>query len=264
MKRLPIPAAAPALLAAAALALSGCGDVDDGGSASAGADKGGKTLTVFAAASLTETFTSLGKTFESSHPGVKVRFNFGGSSTLAQQIVQGAPADVFAAANTTTMKTVTDRGAASGQPTVFARNRLVIAVSGSGESKVKGLSDLADRGLKVVLCATQVPCGSAADKALQAAGVKVTPVSREQDVKAVLTKVRMGEADAGLVYRTDVRAASGQVKGVEFAESAKAVNDYPIAPLAEAPQPALAKEFVGLVLSQQGRTVLTRAGFEAP
>ncbi|GAA3508348.1 molybdate ABC transporter substrate-binding protein [Actinomadura keratinilytica] len=263
VKRLPIPAAAPALLAAAALALSGCGDVD-GGSASAGADKGGKTLTVFAAASLTETFTALGRTFESSHPGVKVRFNFGGSSTLAQQIVQGAPADVFAAASPATMKTVTDQGAASGQPTVFAGNRLVIAVSGKVEGKVEGLPDLAGRGLKVVLCATQVPCGAAADKALRAGGVKVTPVSREQDVKAVLTKVRMGEADAGLVYRTDVRAASGQVTGVEFAESAEAVNDYPIAPLAEAPQPALAKEFVGLVLSRQGRTVLTRAGFEAP
>ncbi|WP_344951904.1 molybdate ABC transporter substrate-binding protein [Actinomadura miaoliensis] len=263
MKRVPIPAVAPALLAAAALALSGCGDVGDGG-ASAGAGKGGRTLTVFAAASLTETFTALGETFEGSHPGVKVRFNFGGSSTLAQQIVQGAPADVFAAASPATMKTVTDKGAASGRPAVFARNRLVIAVPKNEAGKVRALPDLAARGLKVVLCAEQVPCGAAAGQALRAGGVKVTPVSREQDVKAVLTKVRMGEADAGLVYRTDVRAASGQVTGVEFPESAEAVNDYPIAPLAEAPQPALAREFVGLVLSQQGRTALTRAGFEAP
>jgi molybdate transport system substrate-binding protein len=195
---------------------------------------------------------------------VKVRFNFGGSSTLAQQIAQGAPADVFAAASTATMKPVTDAGDASGQPRVFARNRLVIAVPKNEAGKVKSLADLADRKLKVVLCAPQVPCGAAARKALDAAGVKVTPVSQEQDVKAVLTKVRMGEADAGLVYRSDAEAASSQVTGVEFPESAKAINDYPIVALAKAPQPALAEEFVALVLSPQGRTALTQAGFEGP
>ncbi|MBX6766525.1 MAG: molybdate ABC transporter substrate-binding protein [Actinomadura rubrobrunea] len=255
--------AAPFLAAVTALAVAGCGDVEDG-DASAGAERGGKTLTVFAAASLTETFTSLGKAFEAAHPGVTVRFSFGGSSTLAQQIVQGAPADVFAAANTATMKTVADRGAASGRPQIFARNRLVIAVAKDAAGKVASLRDLAGRDLKVVLCAEQVPCGDAADKALRAGGVRVEPVSREKDVKAVLTKVRMGEADAGLVYRTDVRAASGQVTGVEFPESAKAVNDYPIAALADAPRPELAREFVQLVLSGQGRAVLTQAGFEAP
>ncbi|WP_153532110.1 molybdate ABC transporter substrate-binding protein [Actinomadura macrotermitis] len=250
-------AAAAAVLT---LAAAGCGDT--GGKRDGGG--GAKTLTVFAAASLTESFTALGRSFEGTHPGVKVRFNFGGSSALAQQITQGAPADVFAAASPATMKTVTDGGAASGQPQVFAKNRLVIAVPPQDPGKVAKLADLARPGLKVVLCAEQVPCGAAAEKALAAAGVRVKPASQEQDVKAVLTKVRLGEADAGLVYRTDAKAAAAQVKGIEFAESAKAVNDYPIAALAKAPQPALARQFVGLVLSGQGRTALTGAGFESP
>ncbi|MFD0688534.1 molybdate ABC transporter substrate-binding protein [Actinomadura fibrosa] len=259
MKRIPVGVAAVSLLAAAA---AGCGDTgDDSGG---GGGKSGGTLTVFAAASLTETFTALGKAFEGSHPGVKVKFNFGGSSTLAQQITQGAPADVFAAASPATMKTVTDGGDADGTPQVFARNRLVIAVPKDDPGKVGKPSDLSRSGLKVVLCAVQVPCGAAAEKALAAAKVAVKPVSREQDVKAVLTKVRLGEADAGLVYRTDARAAGGQVKGIEFAESAQAVNDYPIARVAKAPQAALAGEFVRLVLSPQGRATLTGAGFEAP
>ncbi|TDD76808.1 molybdate ABC transporter substrate-binding protein [Actinomadura darangshiensis] len=246
-------------------ALAGCGDVDDGPSgAGKGEDGGGKTLTVFAAASLTETFTSLGKTFESAHPGVKVRFNFGGSSTLAQQITQGAPADVFASASPATMKTVTDAGDASGQPQVFTKNRLVIAIPEDNPGKVAKVSDLSRPGLKVVLCAVQVPCGAAAKTALGAAGVEVEPVSREKDVKAVLTKVTLGEADAGLVYRTDAKAAGGKVTGIEFPEAAKAINDYPIAEVAKAPQSALAKEFIQLVRGAQGKAALGRAGFEAP
>jgi molybdate transport system substrate-binding protein len=238
---------------------TGCGDTGDPGPKSGG----GRTLTVFAAASLTETFTALGRAFESAHPGVKVRFNFGGSSALAQQITQGAPAEVFAAASPATMKPVEGAGLVAGEPQVFARNRLVIAVP-TKDGAVDSLDDLARPKLKVVVCAEQVPCGAAARKALAAGGVKLTPVSQEQDVKAVLTKVRMGEADAGLVYRTDAKAATGQVRGVEFPESAKAVNDYPIAVLGKAPQPTLAREFVALVVSAQGRGTLTQAGFEAP
>lgn len=249
-----------AVLAGLALLAVGCGDTGDGGSGGSG----DRTLTVFAAASLTETFTALGKTFEGAHPGVKVRFSFGGSSTLAQQIVQGAPVDVFAAASPATMRTVTDAGLVSGQPQTFVKNRLVIAVPKDNPGKIADLKGLADPDLKVVLCAEQVPCGAAAKKALDIAGVKVTPVSEEQDVKAVLTKVRLGEADAGLVYRTDVRAEAGRVQGIDFAESAQAINDYPIGALAKAPQPGLAKEFVELVRSAQGQAVLTRAGFEAP
>ncbi|MFC5182637.1 molybdate ABC transporter substrate-binding protein [Actinomadura harenae] len=254
--------AAVAALSLAALA-AGCGDTKDDKSGKSGGS-GDKTLTVFAAASLTETFTRLGKDFEGTHPGLKVRFNFGGSSALAQQITQGAPADVFAAASGTTMKTVADAGDVSGQPTVFAKNRLVIAVPKGDPGKVHALADLAGAKLKVVLCAEQVPCGAAAKQALAAARLTVKPVSQEQDVKAVLTKVRLGEADAGLVYRTDAKAATGQVEGIEFPESAKAINSYPIASLAKAPQSALAKEFVQYVLSQPGKAALSEAGFESP
>ncbi|MEW2355092.1 molybdate ABC transporter substrate-binding protein [Spirillospora sp. NPDC029432] len=250
---------AAALAAVLPLALAGCGDIEGsrGG--------GGGTLTVFAAASLTETFTSLGKAFEAAHPGVRVRFNFGGSSTLARQIAEGAPADVFAAADTATMAKVAGGGAVeAGQARVFARNRLVIALPRDGSAAVRGLRDLARPGLKVVVCAAQVPCGAAAGKALAAAGVRLRPASEEQDVKAVLTKVRLGEADAGLVYRTDARSAAGEVRGVEFPESARAVNDYPIAALDKAPRRDLAAGFVRLVRSEQGRSALVQAGFEAP
>nr|WP_242902154.1 molybdate ABC transporter substrate-binding protein [Actinomadura terrae] len=258
-KRVPAGVAACLLLLVTA---AGCGDTGD--SDASGGGSGGGTLTVFAAASLTETFTALGKEFEAAHPGVKVRFSFGASSTLAQQITQGAPADVFAAASPATMKTVADAGDAAGAPQVFTRNRLVIAVPKDDPGRVGAVRDLSRPGLKVVLCAEQVPCGAAAKKALDAAKVTLKPVSRERDVKAVLTKVRLGEADAGLVYRTDAKAAAPQVKGIEFPESAQAVNDYPIAEVAKAPRPALAKEFVALVLGPKGKAALTGAGFESP
>lgn len=241
-------------------ALSGCGDVDDGSSGAGG----GETLTVFAAASLTGVFTGLGEALEKSRPGVQVKFNFAGSSTLAQQITQGAPVDVFASASPATMKTVTAAGDAAGQPQVFTRNRLVIAVPPDNPGKVGKVGDLSRAGLTVVLCAVQVPCGAAAQRALDAAGVEVVPASRERDVKAVLTKVGLGEADAGLVYRTDVQAAAGKVRGIEFPEAAQAVNDYSIVEVADAPQSALAREFIQLVLGEQGRTALKQAGFEAP
>ncbi|TKK86332.1 molybdate ABC transporter substrate-binding protein [Herbidospora galbida] len=218
-------------------------------------------LTVFAAASLTETFTELGKRFEAAHPGTKVTFNFGSSSTLAQQIVQGAPAGVFAAASPATMKTVADAGLA-GTPTVFVQNKLEIAVPPDNPAEVENLKDLTDPRVKVALCAEQVPCGAAAAKALGAAGLTVTPVTLEQDVKATLTKVELGEVDAALVYKTDVIASGGKVTGIPFPEADQAVNDYPIATLKDAPD--LARRFVELVLSQQGRDVLTKAGFEAP
>jgi len=224
---------------------------------------GKKTLVVFAAASLTESFRAIGNAFQTSHPGVSVKFNFGGSLALAQQINQGAPADVFAAADSATMKRVTDAGGASA-PQTFVRNRLEIAVPKDNPGKVTSLKDLANPKLKVVLCAPQVPCGSAAVKALKALGLTVRPASQEQDVKAALTKVRLNEADAALVYRTDIKAAGGEVQGIDFPEAAKAINDYPIAALAKAPQAALAKDFVQFVLSPQGSGTLTGAGFEKP
>ncbi|MDH2425274.1 molybdate ABC transporter substrate-binding protein [Sphaerisporangium sp. TRM90804] len=244
--------------------LAGCGPAEPAASPASPASPGeATTLTVFAAASLTGVFTELGTAFEAAHPGTTVRFNFGSSSTLAQQIVQGAPADVFAAASPATMKIVTDASLAAG-PVTFARNTLQIAVPAGNPARVDDLADLADPKVKVALCAEQVPCGAAAAEALRAAGVRVTPVTLEQDVKATLTKVELGEVDAALVYRTDVLASGGEVSGIDFPEAAKAVNDYPIAPLSQAPAPGAARGFVDLVLSQRGRDALTGAGFQAP
>ncbi|WP_417554308.1 molybdate ABC transporter substrate-binding protein [Microbispora sp. NBC_01189] len=254
--------AAPVALVIAGL--SGCGSGEPAtSSASTSAAAAAKEVNVFAAASLTETFTELGRTFETAHPGTTVKFNFGSSATLAQQIVQGAPADVFAAASPATMKTVTDASPASG-PTTFVRNKLEIAVPKDNPAKVDELKDLTDPKVKVALCAEQVPCGAAAVKALEAAGLKVTPVTLEQDVKATLTKVELGEVDAALVYATDVIASAGKVQGIDFPEADKAINDYPIATLSKAPAGDLAKQFADLVLSQQGQDVLTRAGFQSP
>ena len=223
-----------------------------------------KSLTVLAASSLTEVFALLGKDFETSYPGTKVTFSYGGSSTLAQQIVNGAPADVFAAASPATMATVTKAGLGSGAPKVFARNTLVIAVAPGNPKGITGLADLAKPGTKVALCAPEVPCGAAARTALGAANVSVQPVTLAPDVKAGLSTVELGEADAALVYRTDVKSAGGKVDGVDFPESAKAVNDYPVVALAHAPNPSGATAFVSFILSDQGRKALTAAGFQTP
>ncbi|WP_089154284.1 molybdate ABC transporter substrate-binding protein [Micromonospora sp. NBS 11-29] len=245
----------------AALGLTGCGGGAD--ESPTGRDGGGP-LTVFAAASLTESFTRLGKDFEAAHPGHTVTFNFAGSSALANQITQGAPADVFAAASPATMKTVTDAGDADGAPAVLVRNQLVVAVPRGNPARVAGLADLTRPGVKVALCAEQVPCGAAARTALDAAGVRLTPATLEQDVKGALAKVRLGEVDAALVYRTDVRAAVADLDAVEFPESARAVNDYPIVVLRAAGNPAGARAFVDFVRSDAGLAVLTAAGFQAP
>jgi molybdate transport system substrate-binding protein len=229
------------------LALAACG----GSPASSGSTR--ETVTVLAAASLTESFTRIGQDFEADNPDTKVTFSFAGSSQLAQQINSGAPADVFASASTDTMTL------ADGEPAVFARNQLVIAVPKGNPMGVSGLADLT--ALKVALCAEQVPCGAAAKKALDAAGVSLTPVTLEQDVKAALSKVKLGEVDAALVYRTD---AAGDVEGIEFPESARAINDYPIAALKDAPNPSGARAFVDYVLSDKAQRVLAEAGFQRP
>ena len=222
------------------------------------------TVTVFAAASLTGTFTQLGKDFEAANPGVTVKFNFGGSDTLAASIVSGAPADVFAAASTTTMNTVTKAGDATSTPTVFVKNQLEIAVPPGDPKGIKTLADLTKSGIKVALCATTVPCGSAAVKAEAAGSIKITPVTLETDVKSALTKVELGEVDAALVYQTDVKASGGKVQGVDFAEAAKAINTYPIVVLKGAPNAAAAQAFVAFVLSAHGHDVLSAAGFQNP
>jgi molybdate transport system substrate-binding protein len=217
-------------------------------------------LPEFAAPSLTASFTTNGKQFEAAHPGATVTFNFAGSSALATQISQGAPADVFASASPKNLAAVTD----AGQPVTFVKNQLVIAVAKGNPKGIKGLADLIKPGLKVALCAEAVPCGAAATKALTAAGVTLRPVTLEQDVKAALSKVKLGEVDAALVYRTDAKAAATTVDAVEFPESAKAINDYPIVVLKNARNPVGAQAFVDYVLSADGARVLTEAGFQTP
>ncbi|MFE1289485.1 molybdate ABC transporter substrate-binding protein [Streptomyces sp. NPDC058751] len=259
--------------AAALLALSACSSSDTGSSDSS--DSSGKTkgssssklsgtVTVFAAASLKESFTTLGERFEKAHPGTEVTFSFGGSDSLAASITGGAPADVFAAASPKTMAIVTDGGGTATAPATFVRNQLEIATLPGNPDKVSSLKDLTRSGLKVVLCDRTVPCGAAAQKALDASGLKLTPVSYEQDVKSALTKVELKEADAAIVYKTDVRAAGDKVEGVEFPESADAVNDYPIALLKDAHNTDVAKAFIALVRSPEGQKVLTGAGFLKP
>ncbi len=248
---------------------SACGSHDDAGSTSAptaGATSAGVSgsLTVLAAASLTETFNRIGQDFEAANPGTTVRFSYAGSSALAQQITSGAPADVFASASPATMKTVTDAGDATGTPVNFVKNQLVIATAKGNPKGLTSLAALAKPGIKVALCAEQVPCGAAAKTALAKANVKITPVTLEQDVKSALSKVKLGEVDAALVYRTDAKAASGDVDGVEFPESALAVNEYPIAALKSAKNAAATAAFVAYVQSDPAQTVLADAGFQKP
>ncbi|MEV6410838.1 molybdate ABC transporter substrate-binding protein [Kribbella sp. NPDC051718] len=255
---------ATAVTAVAALTLVSCGDDTPAASSpssnsSSTASLSG-TINVFAAASLTGTFTQLGKDFEAAHPGVKVVFNFAGSSALAEQINQGAPADVFASAAPKNMDQVTDKGT----PTTFVKNELEIAVPKGNPGKITGLKDFTDKNRKIALCAAEVPCGAAADKVFEAAGLTPQPDTLEKDVKAALTKVSLDEVDAALVYKTDVLAAKNKVEGIEFPEAAKAINEYPIATLTNSKNPNTAKSFVDYVLSAQGTKVLTDAGFEAP
>ena len=220
------------------------------------------TISVFAAASLTGAFTEIGAAFEAAHPGTRVVLNFGASSALAQQVLSGAPADVFAAASPATMQTVVDAGDAA-DPRVFVRNRLQIAVPVDNPGKVTGLADLARPELTIALCAPKVPCGAAAQKAFAAAGLTAAPDTLEQNVKAALSKVVLGEVDAALVYRTDVLAAGDKVRGFAFPEADRAVNDYPIATITGAENVVGAAAFVTYVLTD-GQRVLVDAGFDRP
>ena len=260
--KLGLAAAAAALL----LAGAGCGGGSEpAGSASGSPAAGGtQTLTVFAAASLKSTFTELGTQFEAAHAGTTVAFSFAGSSDLVTQIQQGAPADVFASADTKNMDRATGDNLVKGEPVNFASNTLEIAVPPGNPAKITSFADLAEEGVKVVVCAPQVPCGSATQKVEEATGVELKPVSEENSVTDVLNKVITGEADAGLVYKTDVTSAGDKVTGVPFAESSKAVNVYPIAVLTGSKDAELAQQFVDLVTGDDGQQVLSDAGFAKP
>ena len=220
-------------------------------------------ITVFAAASLNGAFTTLGKQFEAAHPGTKVTFSFGASSTLAQQILQAAPADVFASASATNMKQVTDGGDAA-DPKTFANNVAEIAVAPAAAAKVTSLADLAKPGLKLALCQPQVPCGALAQQVLMKAGVTVTPVTQGLDVKSTLAYVTSGAADAAIVYVTDVKAAGATVQGVQIPAAQNASTAYPIATVKGSKNLPVATAFEDLVLSPAGQSVLSEAGFEKP
>ena len=249
-----------ALAAALAVLLSACGTATRPTAPSGAA---GGAITVLAAASLTEAFTQIGKEFEAENPGHSVTFSFGSSATLATQVVQGAPADVFAAASPATMKLVSDAGAADA-PTNFASNKLQIAVPKNNPHKITGLRDFADKNARIAICAPQVPCGAAAIKVFALAKISPQPDTLEQDVKATLQKVASDEVDAALVYQTDVIAAKNQVDGIRFPEAQQAINTYPITTLKVSKSPATAKAFVDYVLSPEAQAVLGKAGFAKP
>lgn len=241
---------------AATTAVAGCGSSSDKTSSSTPT-----TLTVFAASSLTGAFTELGKTFEAAHPGVKVSFDFGGSSDLVAQIQQGAPADVFASADEKNMTKLVPGDVQAGAAKDFASNTLEIVTPPGNPAHISSLADLTRKGINLVICAPEVPCGAAAQKVAASAHLTLKPVSEEQSVKDVLAKVTSGDASAGLVYVTDVRAAGSSVHGVVFPQAAAAVNTYPIATVKGSKNAALADEFVALVLGSTGQQVLADAGF---
>ncbi len=241
-----------ALLVALSVLAAACG-----GTATTG-DGGQRELSVFAASSLTEAFTQLGEQFTAAQPDVKVTFNFAGSSDLVTQLQQGAPADVLATADTGNMEKVASM---TGTPQAFAGNRLMIAVEPGNPQHITGLADLARKDLKVVLAAPEVPAGKYAQQILSKAGVTVHPASLEVSVKGVVTKISLGEADAGIVFVTDVDAAQGKIEGVPIPDAQNVMATYPIATVKDGPDAADAQAFVDLVLSTEGQKVLAGHGF---
>lgn len=245
MRKLVVPA-----VLALALSLAACsGDEEE------------TTLTVYAAASLTASFEEIADAFEEENVGVAVELSFGGSSDLVTQIQEGAPADVFASADTATMDELVAGGLTGAEPEAFATNTLEIAVPPGNPAGIATFADLTRSGLALVTCAPEVPCGAAAQSVAEVAGVTLDPVSEEESVTDVLGKITSGEADAGLVYVTDVASAGDDVEGIAFPESAEVVNTYPIAPVAEAGESELAADFAAFVLSDTGQEILASHGF---
>jgi len=243
-----------AAAAATAVLVSACSNDDD---------VTDRSLRVFAAASLTDAFTELGEAFEAVNRDADVEFNFGASSELVVQIQEGAPADAFASADEANMQKVVDAGLNASDPVVFARNRLAIAVEPGNPKGITGLADLADPDVTVVLCAEQVPCGTYADEALATAGVTLTPVSRGESVKATLSVVELGEADAAIVYVTDARA-SERVDGIDIPDEENVIATLPIAGLLDTGAPDVADAWVEFVTSAEGLAILEEYGFLAP
>ena len=246
-----------------AVAVAGCSSSSTTAPSTGSSAPATGTITVFAAASLTEAFTQIGKQFEAAHKGDTVKFSFGPSSGLATQITSGAPADVFASASPTTMQQVVSAGDAS-NPQNFAKNKAEVAVPPNNPGKVTSVKDLAKSSVKVALCQPQVPCGKVAAQVFKNAGITVKPVTLQVDVKSVLTQVETGNVDAGMVYVTDVLAAGSKVKGVTIPANENASTLYPIATVSSSKEKSIANAFVAYVLSPAGQSVLTAAGFEKP
>ncbi|WP_329624960.1 molybdate ABC transporter substrate-binding protein [Streptomyces sp. NBC_01255] len=266
-------AAAAALTAALLVPLTACGNNDDTKKDTAGSTPSGSTpsgsasaapranLTVLAAASLTNVFKTAGAAYEKANPGTRITFSFAGSQELVAQVSQGSPADVLVTADTKSMDKVK---ADTGTPAIIAKNRLVIATGEGNPFKVDELKDLADTKLKVVLAAPEVPAGKYSKQVLDAQKVTVKPVSQEPNVRAVLSKVELGEADAGLVYKTDAASAADKVDAVEIPDAQNAIAKYPAATLKDSKNAEAAAAFVAWLSSPEGQKILQDAGFQKP
>jgi molybdate transport system substrate-binding protein len=258
----PTPHLLPACAAVLALLAAGCGDDGPGAATTAPGVEG--AITVFAAASLTDAFTDVGEAFTAANPDAKAEFSFDASSALVQQISEGAPADVFASADTANMDKLVDAGMNGSEPVVFATNLLAIIVAQGNPKGITGVADLANGDLITVICAAEVPCGRYANEIFDNAGVTVTPASLEQNVRGVVTKVIAGEADAGIVYVTDVTAAGDDAAMVEIPDDINVVAQYPIATVKDAEDAEVGEAFIEFLTGPDGQAILTEYGFGAP
>lgn len=248
-------AVTPLVALAVVLILAGC-TTEQGGTES--------EVVVFAAASLSDVFRTIGGAFEETAPGVPVRFNFAGSQQLASQILAGAPGDVFASADPLQMELVSGGGLTTAEPTIFAQNEMVMVVERGNPLGLDGLDDLARKELVVVLAGEEVPAGRYAARVLENAGVHAEPDSREVDVRQALAKVVVGEADAAIVYATDAAAAADQVATIPIPEAVNVRAHYPVAVLRRASAPVAARAFVDFLDSPEARRILEQAGFTVP
>jgi molybdate transport system substrate-binding protein len=249
------------VLVVAAGFLAACGGGGGNASTSHSSTPLSGSISVFAAASLSASFNALGNSFQTANPGVTVKFNYAGTPTLVTQIEQGAPADVFASADATNMTRLTNDGFTTGPAQVFAHNQLEIVVAPGNPKGISGLSDLAKPGLIYITEGPTVPAGTYALQALKTAGVTVTPKSLETSVAGVISKIELGEADAGIVYTTDVTAAGAKVAGVPVPAADNVIATYPIVAVKGSSNLAAANAFIAYVLSTAGQSTLASFGF---
>ncbi|MGE0138955.1 MAG: molybdate ABC transporter substrate-binding protein [Ilumatobacteraceae bacterium] len=251
---------AATLVIAGLFIATSCGDDADSASGTGASGH----ITVFAAASLTTAYTEIGDAFAVDHPGAEITFNFASSFDLVTQINQGAPADVYASADQANMAKLTEAGGNGAEPQVFATNALQIIVQPGNPKGITGVADLADPDVIYVTCAPEVPIGTYGAQVLEQAGITAEPASFEENVKGIVTKVTLGEADAGIVYRTDVTAAGADAQGVDIPDDLDVVATYPIVVTREAPNASGGQAFVDFVLSERGQKILATYGFGAP